>query len=294
MTVCEEIKDARVSTRLVRLANSGLRYQSSSILFTRQQYWAIRAAFFYYASTCTLYVDPLQARPTKCCGRRSRYGKTCSFYMLSNHRAYNTYEYYLVLRYRGIDYYNNSSIQQTVYTWHCAQSTGRHYDCNCILPLFNMHLVLWGSSWIKHDRGAQICYPYVHLAFRRGECWHHRALGVGLFEDSDGVYMKNSVPCKRKHRAGPLDWCGRPHVYRKPCRRRKSVSPFLSMFWEGVYPFLSSVLLYWTKYDPESETELNEWTSNVKESDKWNWELDIINKRDWLRIETQVNENWIS
>ena len=62
--------------------------------------------------------------------------------MLSNHRAYNTYEYYLVLRYRGIDYYNNSSIQQTVYTWHCAQSTGRHYDCNCILPLFNMHLVL--------------------------------------------------------------------------------------------------------------------------------------------------------
>ena len=38
---------------------------------------------FYHASTCTLSVDPLQARPTKCCGRRSRYGKICSFYMYS-------------------------------------------------------------------------------------------------------------------------------------------------------------------------------------------------------------------
>ena len=38
----------------------------------------------YYASTCTLCVDALQARPTKCCGRRSRYGKTCAFYMYSS------------------------------------------------------------------------------------------------------------------------------------------------------------------------------------------------------------------
>ena len=38
---------------------------------------------FYSASTCTLCVDALQAWPTKCCGWRSRYGKTCSFYMYS-------------------------------------------------------------------------------------------------------------------------------------------------------------------------------------------------------------------
>ena len=78
---------------------------------------------FYYASTCTIYVDPLQARPTKCCERRCRYGKTYSFYMYSYHRARSTY--YLVLRYVGIDYCNSSSIQQSVYTWHGAQSTGR-------------------------------------------------------------------------------------------------------------------------------------------------------------------------
>ena len=48
---------------------------------------------FYCASTCTLYVDPLQARPTKCCGRRSSYGKTYPFMCapLVYHRAYNTY-----------------------------------------------------------------------------------------------------------------------------------------------------------------------------------------------------------
>ena len=44
-----------------------------------------------------------------------------------------------------------------------------------------------------HARGARICYPYVRLAFRRGECLYHRTLGVGLFGDSDAEYMKNSV-----------------------------------------------------------------------------------------------------
>ena len=68
---------------------------------------------FYYASTCTLCLDPLQVRPTKCCRRRSRYGKTCSFYMCSYIivRVIPTNTWCFVM---GIDYYNNSStsIQQ--------------------------------------------------------------------------------------------------------------------------------------------------------------------------------------
>ena len=47
-----------------------------------------------------------------------------------------------------------------------------------------------------HARGARICYPYVRLAFRRGECLYHRTLGVGLFGDSDDEYVKNKVPWK--------------------------------------------------------------------------------------------------
>ena len=90
MALCEGIKDARVSTRL-RRANSGLRYPSSSIVVSSAipgtQYQTSHAnnttvsntcnPAFYYASTCTLCVEPLQARPTKCCGRRSRYGESC-------------------------------------------------------------------------------------------------------------------------------------------------------------------------------------------------------------------------
>ena len=86
----------QVQTRL-RRTNSGLRYPSSSIVVSSAipgtQYQTSHAnnttvsntcnPAFYYASTCTLCVDPPQARPTKCCGRRSRYNKTCSFYISS-------------------------------------------------------------------------------------------------------------------------------------------------------------------------------------------------------------------
>ena len=110
---------------------------------------------FCYASTCSLYVDPLQARPTKCCGRRSGYGITCSFYMYAYHRAYNIYylDFVIWASTTTTSVYNNNV------SWHCAQRTGdlqhfRHYLLNCtpsiILPLLNKHVILWGSSWIKH------------------------------------------------------------------------------------------------------------------------------------------------
>ena len=66
VTLCEEIKDVRVSTRLTRRANSGLRYQSSFILVssaihnakldTLTEYYAIRAIFSFIMqvhSLCT-------------------------------------------------------------------------------------------------------------------------------------------------------------------------------------------------------------------------------------------------
>ena len=40
-----------------------------------------------------------------------------------------------------------------------------------------------------------------------------KALGVGLFGDSDCEYMKNSVPWKRKHRGGQLDCDADDHIY---------------------------------------------------------------------------------
>ena len=113
-----------------------------------------------------------------------------------------------------------------------------------------MHLILWGSSWTEtHARGAQICYRYVRvpwrLAFWRGECLYHRPLGVRLFGESN-EYMKNSVPWERIHLAGPLEWCQWPRVHRKPRRRQKSVSPFLSMFWGGVPLFVIRPKIYHT------------------------------------------------
>ena len=51
-------------------------------------------------NTCTLCVDPLQARPTKCCGRRSRYSmaKQAPYICtpLVCHYAYNTYQVLLI------------------------------------------------------------------------------------------------------------------------------------------------------------------------------------------------------
>ena len=51
---------------------------------------------------------------------------------------------------------------------------------------------------------------------------------------SECEYMKNSVPWKRIHPGGKLDWCQRPsYVHRKPCGRRKAVFPFFSTFFLG-------------------------------------------------------------
>ena len=135
--------------------------------------------------------------------------------------------------------------------------------CCCVLPpLFNMHGILWGSSLMKHKlavlRSDKICYPYVRLfgfferrvlvpqgvgrlavLIRWGWIYEEQCtVGVWLFCHNDGEYMKNGVPWKRIHPAGPLDWCQRPHVHRKPRDRRKAVSPFLSTFWGGVPIFV--------------------------------------------------------
>ena len=50
-----------------------------------------------------------------------------------------------------------------------------------------------------------MCYPYIRLAFWRGESLYHRPLGVWLFWYSEGEYVKNGVPWKRIYSAGPLD-----------------------------------------------------------------------------------------
>ena len=53
-----------------------------------------------------------------------------------------------------------------------------------------------------HARGAQIryiCYPYVILAFWRGQCLFHRPLGVWLLWYSDGEYIKNQSCTVQAH-----------------------------------------------------------------------------------------------
>ena len=174
----EEI-NARVSTRLARRANSGLRYRSSSILVSSSAMHINLKLhtltvlgntcnlLVYYASTFTLYVDLLQARPTKRWGRRSRYDKICYFYMYSYHRAYNAYWYFVVW----------ARLQQyaAVYTWHCAQST------RATCSIFGTAITLYSSS-VQNARNIirlfldkthavrRYIYPCVRLAFRRGEC----------------------------------------------------------------------------------------------------------------------------
>ena len=126
-----------------------------------------------------------------------------------------------------------------------------HAPKTCILPPFNTHGILWDSSRMKHTlavpRSDMLTVRTFGLLERRVlACTTYMPLGVWLFWYSDGEYMKNSVPSKGIHPAGPLDWCQRPHVHRKPRGRRKSVSPFWSTFW-GVVPLLSSALniMYW-------------------------------------------------
>ena len=84
-----------------------------------------------------------------------------------------------------------------------------HY-CNCILPLFSMHVMRRGSSWITLTLVAQISFPYVPgtVMFgvsKRIVLLHRRPLPVGLFGGNGGEYVKTSVPWKRKPRAGQLD-----------------------------------------------------------------------------------------
>ena len=118
-------------------------------------------------------------------------------------------------------------------------------------------------GWNTRSRCAdQTCHPYVRLPFWRGEYLYHRPLGVRLFWYSGGEYTKNSVPWKRIHAAGRLNWCHRLHAHRKPFRR-KPVSPFLPMFW-GVYPIWSSALFNSALYIEWSVNAHNSTTLNIK------------------------------
>lgn len=65
----------------------------------------------------------------------------------------------------------------------------------------------------------------VYIFFSTQTAVLHRQVdfGRGMFGDSHGEYVyENTVAWKRKHRAGPLDWCRRAHVERKPCRKQTS------------------------------------------------------------------------
>ena len=77
-------------------------------------------------------------------------------------------------------------------------------------PVFSMHVMRRGSSWITLTLVAQISFPYVPgtVMFgvsKRIVLLHRRPLPVGLFGGNGGEYVKTSVPWKRKPRAGQLD-----------------------------------------------------------------------------------------
>ena len=137
---------------------------------------------FYYASTCTLCIDPLQARPTKCCvGGDQVWQNMLLLCVFLYHLAYNTY--YLVLRYMGIEYTTQHIL---LYITLCAEHYLQHFrQCCCnILPLSNMHLILWSSSWMKHTIAVRryVTGTYEvpwHLPFRRGECLYVCTTAVG-------------------------------------------------------------------------------------------------------------------
>ena len=67
----------------------------------------------------------------------------------------------------------------------------------CILTLFNMRRLLWGS-WMKYTLAVRRSdmLPVRMFGFWRGECltMYHRPSGVSRFWYGDGEYMKNSVP----------------------------------------------------------------------------------------------------
>ena len=159
-----------------------------------------------------------QTRPTKCCGRPSRYDKTCYFYMYSNYivRIIPAIDiWYFVM---GIDYNSSTSIQQYIrdivhrafYLQHF-----RHYDsyycrnnCSCCCSHIDASrkcvatgqapITLYSSSSVQyarnavslfmdetHTRGAQIrdvtrTYTRYTFGFWR-ERLYHRPLGVRLF-----------------------------------------------------------------------------------------------------------------
>lgn len=137
-------------------------------------------------------VRRLTAGPAKRCGRRSRHiwqntllflcarpivrtMPTTSFAIMASHTTY-------------------TSTQQQYIHVHITGRTGRLAALSTfrILPLFSMHAILWGSSFIKRTLAVRRCYvtrmyqvPW-RLVFRSGCCLCHRPLPVGLFGDSDG------------------------------------------------------------------------------------------------------------
>ena len=66
--------------------------------------------------------------------------------------------------------------------------TGQALLTRVLPPPFNMHGVLFGSSWVKHTLAVRRSdmLPVRTFGFWRGECLYHRPF--------DGEYMKNSVP----------------------------------------------------------------------------------------------------
>ena len=108
---------------------------------------------------CALCVGPVQARPTKCCGRRSMYGKTCSLYIyvLVYHRAYNTYNKHLL-------HYGHRLLQQQQQYEYSTQQ----YHINITLCTEHFSCSIFGTMY--HCCNNCCCHCYCsHILFERSE-----------------------------------------------------------------------------------------------------------------------------
>ena len=107
---------------------------------------------FYYASTCTLGVGPLQARPS-IMWKASTYGKTCSFYMF----------WYIIVRivptpcYKGIEYTTQYIL---LYMTLCTEHYLQYFDTTAITAAVVFLLCPICTSFMRvfldetHARGA--------------------------------------------------------------------------------------------------------------------------------------------
>ena len=167
---------------------------------------------FCCASTYTLCVDPLQARPTKCCvGCEQVWQNMLNSFWYIIVRIIPTTWYFVIWA---------SSTQHSINycTWHCAQSiTCSIFGTTAVTTavvffLYPIQVCTSYYSWVKHALAVRRYVKYVRGTTTFGFSekrvlvgLYDRSLGVRLIGDSDGEYMKHCAPWKRIHPAGPLE-----------------------------------------------------------------------------------------